>query len=297
VTGEAGRVGVDVLLFVAACMLVARARGAPVRRRARRLTTPGGGPRRADRFEARTRAALRHRGIGADPGQVAGGWALAIVAAASVGSVLGPAWTAAGAIAVIASGPLSWRACGARADRSRAAAVPEALAQVARDLRSGSTVELALARQASGTGPLAVDLQRVRARSALLGWPDALRGWAHEPGGPRVPASLPVAASGLAVAAEVGGPAADALDALAGGLRHEHERLLEARALSTQGRLSAVVVAAAPVGSVLLASALDPGTAGVLLTTGAGRVCLACGLLLEGLAAWWMRRILVGVTR
>jgi Flp pilus assembly protein TadB len=35
-----------------------------------------------------------------------------------------------------------------------------------------------------------------------------------------------------------------------------------------------------------------PGSVGLLVRTGTGRVCLVVGLLLEAVAALWMRRIL-----
>ena len=42
----------------------------------------------------------------------------------------------------------------------------------------------------------------------------------------------------------------------------------------------------------VLSALVDPGSVGLLVGTGTGRVCLVVGLLLEAVAALWMRRIL-----
>ena len=99
------------------------------------------------------------------------------------------------------------------------------------------------------------------------------------------------AAGALAVATTVGGRAADAIDGLASSLRGRLDASSEARALSAQSRLSAVVVGAAPLGYLAFSSLIDPGSAAALVGTGVGRVCLIVGLALEGLAAVWIRRI------
>jgi len=68
--------------------------------------------------------------------------------------------------------------------------------------------------------------------------------------------------------------------------------LAEARALSSQARLSALVVGGAPVAYLIFSAVVDPSSVDVLLATDAGRVCLVLGLGCEALAALWMRRIL-----
>jgi Flp pilus assembly protein TadB len=243
---------------------------------------------------------VRRREIDAEPAQLLAGWALAVVTTTSLGSVLGAVWAILSASAAVAAGPVAWRWCGARAERRRLAAVPELLDHVARELRAGATVPLAVTAAGRRRGPLASDLTVIEARARFLGWPSALRSWAeagHGPGrgGGAQGASAAAAAGGLAVAADVGGPAAGALEALAQGLRDEHDHVLEARALATQGRLSAVVVGLAPVGSLALSSALDPRSARVLVDTAVGRACLGIGVVFDGLAAWWMRRIVGAV--
>jgi tight adherence protein B len=68
--------------------------------------------------------------------------------------------------------------------------------------------------------------------------------------------------------------------------------MAEARSLSAQARLSAIVVGAAPLGYLAFAALVDPGSVTALVATGVGRVCLVLGLGLEVLAALWIRRIL-----
>ena len=136
---------------------------------------------------------------------------------------------------------------------------------------------------------MAFDLRRVRTRTRLgLPLTDALATWPVDHDAPGVRA----AAGALSVAATMGGRAAGAIDGLATSLRHRLDAIAEARSLSAQARLSAVVVGAAPLGYLAFAALVDPGAVDLLVTTGVGRVCLVVGLGLEALAGLWIRRIL-----
>ena len=147
----------------------------------------------------------------------------------------------------------------------------------------------ALRAAASGAGAVATDLRRVRTRTQLgLPLAQALAGWPADHDAPGVRA----AAGALAVASTMGGRAADAIDGLASSLRHRLDAVAEARSLSAQARLSAVVVGAAPLGYLAFSALVDPGAVTTLIDTGVGRVCLVVGLVLEALAALWIRRIL-----
>ncbi len=66
----------------------------------------------------------------------------------------------------------------------------------------------------------------------------------------------------------MGGRAADALDGLASSLRDRLDAVAEAHALSTQARLSAVVVGAAPLGYLAFAALVDAGSVTALVGTG-----------------------------
>ena len=91
---------------------------------------------------------------------------------------------------------------------------------------------------------------------------------------------------------EIGPASRTAVPALAAALRDRHDAAAEVAALSAQARLSAVVVGAAPVASLALSLLADRRVAPTLVATAPGRACLATGVALEGLAGWWMRRIL-----
>lgn len=189
--------------------------------------------------------------------------------------------------------PLRWPAVLAGGRRRGAAvvrALPDVLERVASGLRAGSAPLVALAEAAGGADlppSLAADLARVVERAEERGFEPALAAWAEERPHPVIGA----AAAALQLTASTGGPAAPALEGLAAGLRDRHDAAAEVAALSAQARLSAVVVGAAPLVSLLLSLLVDRRVAPTLIGTPAGRACLLIGLALEAMAALWMRRI------
>ncbi|MBM3659686.1 MAG: hypothetical protein FJW95_09310, partial [Actinobacteria bacterium] len=155
-------------------------------------------------------------------------------------------------------------------------------------LRSGHTLPTALVDAAEARDPVATDARRLL-RRVEHGEPvvSALAWWADDRGDDAVRA----VAGALAVATTTGGGAADALEGLARSLRDQHGARAEAAALSSQARMSAVVVGAAPFAYLAFSAAVDPGAARVLVATPVGRVCLALGIGLDAIGALWMRRI------
>jgi tight adherence protein B len=218
-----------------------------------------------------------------------------LVIGAAVGSTLFALAIAPGlalpvAVAAIAAGPLALRVARHRAQQRFVAALPGGLEQVAAALRGGASIADALAPLAA-SGPLAPDVRRVRARASLgVGLADALAAWPEE----RPVSAVRAAAGALAVATTVGGRSADALDGLAASLRERLGADAEARSLSAQARLSAIVVGGAPLAYLAFSAIADPASIDALVGTGAGRVCLVAGLCCEGLAALWMRHIVRG---
>ncbi|MDQ1519078.1 MAG: tight adherence protein, partial [Actinomycetota bacterium] len=216
-------------------------------------------------------------------------WALAALVAAALGSVFSFVFGALAALGVIVGGPLGLRAARGRGRRRAAAAVPDALERCAMELRGGGTIATAIDALAAHEGPLAVDFAHVRDRFALgASLDDAIARWADERDAPGVRA----AAGALALGASVGGACADALDGLAASLRARLAVMAEARALSAQARLSAMVVGAAPVGYLAWSALVDPGPLASLVGSMAGRVCLLLAVTLEALAVVWMLRVL-----
>src|SRR5262249_12781517 len=156
------------------------------------------------------------------------------------------------------------------------------LERVASELRSGGTIATAIGAGGVADGPLAADLARVDARVRLgATLSDALRAWTSE----RIVPGVDASAGALAMCASVGGASADALDGLASSLRDRLAVASEARALSAQARMSAIVVGGAPVAYIGWSAILDPHSLQVLLGTAVGRLCLAAGIALEMLGA------------
>jgi tight adherence protein B len=193
------------------------------------------------------------------------------------------------ALAVLGGVP-AWLFVGQkRRARAVAAAVPDALERIAAELRAGGTLATAVAWLAGEGGPLAGDLTRVQSRVELgARFPEALAHWAAERRG----AGIDSAAGALALAHEVGGASADALESLAASLRDRLAIAAETQSLSAQARYSALVVGLAPLGYFAFSTIVDRRVAGALLTTGPGLLCALGGIALELVGAWWMRRIL-----
>jgi tight adherence protein B len=232
--------------------------------------------------------ALDDAAISVEPEAACELWIAAVVGIAIPTTALRPGLGVAAALGAIAAGPIALQVARGRARRRLIAAIPGALEHVAAGLRGGATVDEALDAIAAGGGPLAPDVGRVRARASLgPGLGAALAAWSAERDLPSVRA----ACGALAVAASAGGPAAGAIDGLAGSLRDRLGATAEARALSSQSRVSAIVVGVAPLAYLSFSAVADPGSLTVLVDTGAGRACLALGLALEGVAVVWMRWI------
>ena len=170
-------------------------------------------------------------------------------------------------------------------------ALPGALEAVARSLRSGASLRQAVeeAGRARAAGPqLAAELSRAAAEAgqgaALV---TALEGIAARRPLPGV--RLGVAA--LCLGAETGGAQARAVDGVAATVRERLAVAAELRALSSQARISALVIGLAPVGFGAFAAATDPRTSQFLLHTPAGLALLTAGLTLDGLGWLWMQRL------
>jgi len=178
---------------------------------------------------------------------------------------------------------------GGRRDRIVEANLPEALEAVARSLRSGASLHLAVGEAAGAvTGILGQDLAHV-AVEAAYGTPlsHALVEWERRRPLPGV--RLAVAALGLG--AETGGAQGKAVDGVAETIRNRLAVAGEVRALSSQARYSGMVIALAPLGFSALASMADERTAEFLLRTPLGLACLLGGIGLDAVAALWMHRL------
>ena len=195
---------------------------------------------------------------------------------------------------VLIAGPVAVVSLRGRAQQRATMQLPSLLRRIASELRAGGTVATAL--PAIAAEPRAVEsalllheIRTVNQRVAFGGSvAHSLAKWAKECSLIGVRA----AAGSLTLALEVGGPAADALDGLASSLAARSAAIEETRAQSAQARASALVMIVAPIGYLVFSASIDQRSADVLFGTSVGRVCLAVGVLLDALAALWIRYLL-----
>jgi tight adherence protein B len=164
--------------------------------------------------------------------------------------------------------------------------LPETVEAIAAALGAGRSLVdgFALAADAS-EDPLATELRaavtRIERGMAISTAVDRWAARSRSPG-----AGLVAAAIGLT--GDAGGDLGQALAGVAATLREHRSLEREIRALSSQARASAAVIAVAPAGFTAVAAVLDPATGGFLVASPAGWACLAAGAALD-LAGWrWM---------
>ncbi|HEV7524043.1 MAG TPA: type II secretion system F family protein [Acidimicrobiia bacterium] len=237
----------------------------------------------------RVEQALAAAALEVSPERALSTWMWAVLVAGVVGiGFAGPAVALGFVVVVAIAVPVTVLMMHDRLARRIASAVPETLERVASELRSGGTVATAIAGVVRSDGPLASDMARVDTRVRLgASLTQALGAWSHE----RAVAGVDASAGALAMCSTAGGRSADALDGLATSLRDRLGVAAEARALSSQARMSAFVVGGAPVAYIAWSAFVDPHALHILTGTLFGRACLVVGLGLEALGGWWMRSI------
>ncbi len=229
------------------------------------------------------------------------------VDAGHLGRILPPAVAGLVFVSVLVGGPLaallvfSAMGVGARwlsrgSTRRRAGAIdrdlPHVLEAVARHLRAGGSLAQAIVAAGPSTrGALGETWERLHADLEVGGVVSALDRWVdgRSNGGAVTPCER-LAATALALAAETGGSPARAVDGVAATLRARRALGEEIRALSSQARASAAVIALAPLAFGLLAGATDDRTS-TFFRSPVGLVLLALGLGLDTIGAWWMTRL------
>jgi len=214
--------------------------------------------------------------------------ALGPLVAASVG---GPGLGGVAVLGLLFGPVLVIRTRRGRADARLEQALPGALEAVARSLRSGASLRQAVeeAGAAAGTGRvLSVELSRAAAEAAQ----GASLVHALEAVGARRPLpGVRLGVAALCLGAETGGAQARAVDAVAATVRERLAVTAELRALSSQARISALVIGLAPLGFGAFAAATDPRTSQFLLHTTGGLVLLVAGLMLDAVGWLWMQHL------
>jgi tight adherence protein B len=197
------------------------------------------------------------------------------------------------AVAVVGAAPLGrvWRRH--RAARRYDDELVRLLRAVARSLRSGAVLRVALGEASvDAVGPLGADLARLT-DDIDHGMVPALRAWAVR----RPTPAVRLVAGGLAVGHASGGIDAAVVDSLAETIRLRLDGRDEASALATQATLSALVLAGAPLAFLLLGVLGGSALAGFLLHRPLGRVCLGVGILADVASLGWMLRAVRSVER
>jgi tight adherence protein B len=221
---------------------------------------------------------------------------IAVVAGAAGAAVailtIGPPALAFAVLGLAVTPALARRHRRARALGKRRSQLPPALEELAVALRSGSSLPVAIGEAGRATSdPLGSELEAL-ALGAGRGQPmaDVLDDWTrrHDDPGTRL------AATALILANAVGVASARAVHGVAATLRERLELSAERRALASQARTSAAVLSAAPLLFALLLGVSDGAAGRFLLQSRAGWICLAAGLGLDALGAWWMARLTRG---
>ena len=226
------------------------------------------------------------------------GWLAAILVTALAAAAVSGVAVAVLAVVVLVAVPLvALRARRGEADSRVEKELPMALEAVARSLRSGASVGQAIAEAAAAPTGGGGKRRRGRLQAELAvvadqaghgaGLIEALEALAVRRPGPGV--RLAVAA--LCLGVDTGGAQARAVDGVAATMRERLAVEAEVRALSSQARMSALVIGLAPLGFGAFAAATDPRTSEFLLHTPVGLALLTVGLLLDGAGWLWMQRL------
>lgn len=282
-----------VMTALAGRAAVAATRGAIVRRRL------GGSPAVPGRAglavvlpepPAWVSPALESAGIDVAPTVAWWGWLGAVAGGGALGLLVGSVPLAVLAAVLVAAGPaMAVRSRRGRGDERLERGLPAALEAIARSLRSGASLRQAVAEAARATpGGLGRELGLVATQAergaTLLEALEAMAARRPVPG-------VRLAVAALCLGVETGGAQARAVDGVAATLRDRLAVAAEVRALSSQARVSAVVIGLAPVAFGGFAATTDPRTAQFMFHTPAGLVLLAVGIALDGLGWLWMQRL------
>ncbi len=233
------------------------------------------------------------------------GWLATLASATAVAAlVAGPAVAVLALLAVGFIPPLALRSRRGRGDSRTERDLPLALETIARSLRSGASVRQAIAEASATGGPRRAagpgrgrERGRGRLQSELavvaeqaghgVGLVQALEALAVRRPSP----GMRLAVAALCLGVDTGGAQARAVDGVAATMRERLALEAEVRALSSQARMSALVIGLAPLGFGAFAAATDPRTSQFLLHTAGGLGLVCVGLLLDGVGWLWMQRL------
>jgi tight adherence protein B len=224
-----------------------------------------------------------------------GEFVVATVGAAIVGAILGAAILQNVLVALVigvaagAAPTFALRLALTRRAEKLREQLPDVLTIMASSLRAGHSFLQSLDTVAKEISqPAASEFQRVVAE-VRLGRPaeDAMEAMAERVGS----ADFKWAVLAVNIQREVGGNLAEILDTVADTLRERAMIRRQIRVLTSEGRLSAWVLAVLPLGMALYMFAVNPDYISLLFTTTIGLVMLITALCLLVAGIFWMRKI------
>jgi tight adherence protein B len=167
--------------------------------------------------------------------------------------------------------------------------LPQALMLVSTSLRSGFGLPQALDSIAKDSAePIAKEFSRALAETRIgTDIADALERMANRMGSK----SMAMAVIAIRIQREVGGNLAETLETTAKTLRERESLHRQIRALSAEGRLSAYILIALPIGLFLYMMWVNYEYIALLWTTGLGLAMLIGSIILLIGGIFWMRKV------
>jgi tight adherence protein B len=213
----------------------------------------------------------------------------AVVVLGALGLVLGGAFGGLAVVLVVAVVP--WMVLGALAAQRRrkfTALLPDTLTLLAGTLRAGySLLQGVEAVSQEVEEPMGKELRRVLAE-ARLGRPleDALTDCADRMGSP----DFDWAVMAIKIQREVGGNLAELLNTVADTMLARERLRREVRALTAEGRISAVIIGILPVGLGVVMYAINPDYMRTLFDHSIGKAMVVAAGLLALVGFYWMKK-------
>lgn len=218
---------------------------------------------------------------------------VAVIAMVAIGLLLagGVKWVGAliGAVLGLMIPPLVLRLLASRRAAAFERLLPQSMMLVSTSLRSGFGLPQALDSIAKDSAePVAKEFSRALAETRIgTDIADALERLAERMGSK----AMAMAVMAIRIQREVGGNLAETLETTAKTLRERESLYRQVRALSAEGRLSAYILIALPIGLLMYMMWVNYDYISLLWTTVLGMAMLIGGIVLLIVGVFWMRKV------